>query len=652
MSGFSFRFDNSPFNAEQAEKLNQLLGSLTPEQMIWLSGYLAGARVMGQSASQATVSSTAVVSNGHQAAPSAPAVSKDVTVLFGSQTGNAQRLAGELTKRLQQRGLEVTLSSMSDFRTNNLKKLSRLLIVCSTHGEGDPPDNAILFHEFLHGKRAPRLEGLRYSVLSLGDQLYEQFCKCGVDFDLKLEALGAQRLYPRVDCDVDFDEPANAWIDGVCETLAKELESGGRAAAIQSLLAEDEPVAGGAIDTSYDANEIAVGAGSSGGTATLTAPATKKETETGYTRNNPFLAEVLENINLNGRGSDKATHHLKFSLSGSGLVFEPGDSLGVYPHNHPALVDDIIAQLGWNPDEMVPAGKVELPLRTALLEHYEVTLLSKQLLKNAAKLSNDGLKELIHPDAVDKLKQYTRGRDVLDLVRDYSLAGVTPREFLPVLRKLPARLYSIASSYKANPDEVDLTISVVQYTSHGRERFGVCSAHCAERTSSGDRLGVFVHSNPNFRMPQNPDTPIIMVGPGTGVAPFRAFIEEREETGAGGKTWLFFGDRRFRTDFLYQVEWLRWLKLGVLTRLDVAFSRDQGTKFYVQNRMAEKSRELYDWLEEGAHFYICGSVNPMAADVHAMLVEVVKKEGGKSQDEAEAYVNALREQGRYQRDVY
>jgi sulfite reductase (NADPH) flavoprotein alpha-component len=287
-----------------------------------------------------------------------------------------------------------------------------------------------------------------------------------------------------------------------------------------------------------------------------------------------------------------------------------------------------------------------------LLEHYEITLLSKQLLKNAAKFSTNGLRDLVHPDSVDKLKSYTRGRDVLDLVRDFTLTGVTARDFVQMLRKLPARLYSIASSWKANPDEVDLTISAVRYTTHDRERHGVCSVHCSDRVSSGDELKVFVHSNPNFRMPPQPDTPIIMVGPGTGIAPFRAFIEEREETGAGGKTWLFFGDRRFRTDFLYQVEWLRWLKLGVLTRLDVAFSRDQGHKVYVQNRMAEKSREIYDWLQDGAHFYICGSVNPMAADVHAALVEVVKMEGQKTQDDAEAYVNALREQGRYQRDVY
>ena len=354
-----------------------------------------------------------------------------------------------------------------------------------------------------------------------------------------------------------------------------------------------------------------------------TATAAQTVAAPAFTRTNPFTAEVLENINLNGRGSDKETRHLKLAIEGSGLCFEPGDSLGIYPHNDPQLVDDVIGHMGWNPEEVIPAGKQELPLREALIQHYEITLLSKQLLKQAATFSQDGLQDLVQADANEKLKAYTRGRDLLDLVRDFSIQGVPPREFVPMLRKLPARLYSIASSFRANSGEVDLLIAALRYQAHNRDRLGTCSVHCAERVEAGDYLQVFVHSNPNFRLPADPDAPIIMVGPGTGVAPFRAFVEDREESGAGGKSWLFFGDRRFRTDFLYQVEWLRWLKLGVLTRLDVAFSRDQGAKVYVQHRMLEKSRELYGWLQEGAHFYVCGSVNPMAADVHAALVSIV-----------------------------
>ncbi len=303
---------------------------------------------------------------------------------------------------------------------------------------------------------------------------------------------------------------------------------------------------------------------------TLAAPA--------HSRTNPFASEVLENFCLNGRGSDKETRHLKLAIEGSGLCFEPGDSLGIYPHNDPRLVDDVIAHMGWDPQDVIPAGKQELPLREALVQHYEITLLSKQLLKQAATFSRDGLQDMVQADANEKLKAYTRGRDLLDLVRDFSIKDIPPREFVPMLRKLPARLYSIASSFRANAGEVDLLIAALRYQAHNRDRLGTCSVHCAERVDLGDSLQVFVHSNPNFRLPADPDAPLIMVGPGTGVAPFRAYVEDREESGAGGKTWLFFGDRRFRTDFLYQVEWLRWLKLGVLTRLDVAFSRDQARR--------------------------------------------------------------------------
>ncbi len=591
----------------------------------------------------------AVAAPVKEESPTHAALVRDVTVLFGSQTGNAQRLAGEMKKRLEAKGFAPALSCMSEFRTNNLKKVKQLLIVVSTYGEGDPPDKAVLFHEFVHGKRAPRLEGLRFSVLSLGDQLYDQFCKTGKDFDARLEELGATRIHPRVDCDVDFDEPANAWMEGVLNALAGQnlpSPAGGEGSSVEGGDVT-ERIAADASSGVLSAVTASAGtrySGSATATQTVAAPA--------FTRTNPFTAEVLENFNLNGRGSEKETRHLKLAIEGSGLCFEPGDSLGIYPHNDPQLVDDVIGHMGWNPQEVIPAGKQELPLREALIQHYEITLLSKQLLKQAATFSQDGLQDLVQSDASEKLKAYTRGRDLLDLIRDFSIQGIPPREFVPMLRKLPARLYSIASSFRANSDEVDLLIAALRYQAHNRDRLGTCSVHCAERVDVADYLQVFVHSNPNFRIPADPDAPIIMVGPGTGVAPFRAFVEDREECGSGGKSWLFFGDRHFRTDFLYQVEWLRWLKLGVLTRLDVAFSRDQGSKVYVQHRMLEKSRELYGWLQEGAHFYVCGSVNPMAADVHAALVGIVQGEGGNSKEEAEAYVAGLREQGRYQRDVY
>jgi len=377
--------------------------------------------------------------------------------------------------------------------------------------------------------------------------------------------------------------------------------------------------------------------------------------EPAWSRTNPFPAEVIENLNLNGRGSKRETRHLELSLADSGLQYEPGDCLAVYPENRPELVDELIREAGWKAEEPVPVNRNgdTLPLRDALLRHFEITVLTKPMLEKAAQLfPGSGLADLLKPGREEALRAYLQGRDLLDLVRDYGLKGVPAGELVSILRKMPARQYSIASSLKAFPDEAHLTVRVVRYHAHGRDRYGVCSTHIAERVRPGDTLPVYVHHNPNFKLPADPDTPIIMIGPGTGVAPFRAFLQEREETGAGGKSWLFFGDHHFLTDFLYQTEWQRWLKDGVLTRMDVAFSRDTERKVYVQHRMLEHSRELYRWLEEGAAVYVCGDEKKMAPDVHAALVTVLQREGGMREEEAEAYLADLQRQKRYQRDVY
>ncbi|QAV85737.1 assimilatory sulfite reductase (NADPH) flavoprotein subunit [Bacillus subtilis] len=599
---------NSPFNQEQAELLNRLLPTLTESQKIWLSGYLSAQSVSAQEAAGAPA---AAVSSE---AP-APAVSKEVTVLYGSQTGNAQGLAENAGKQLEQSGFQVTVSSMSDFKPNQLKKVNNLLIVVSTHGEGEPPDNALSFHEFLHGRRAPKLEDLRFSVLALGDSSYEFFCQTGKEFDQRLEELGGKRISPRVDCDLDYDEPAAEWLEGVLKGLN---EAGGGSAA--------------------------------------PAPAAASQTgESSYSRTNPFRAEVLENLNLNGRGSNKETRHVELSLEGSGLTYEPGDSLGVYPENDPELVELLLKEMNWDPEEIVTLNKQGdvRPLKEALISHYEITVLTKPLLEQAAQLTgNDELRELLAPGNEENVKAYIEGRDLLDLVRDYGPFSVSAQEFVSILRKMPARLYSIASSLSANPDEVHLTIGAVRYDAHGRERKGVCSILCAERLQPGDTLPVYVQHNQNFKLPKDPETPIIMVGPGTGVAPFRSFMQEREETGAEGKAWMFFGDQRFVTDFLYQTEWQNWLKDGVLTKMDVAFSRDTEEKVYVQHRMLEHSAELFEWLQEGAAVYICGDEKHMAHDVHHTLLEIIEKEGNMSREEAEAYLADMQQQKRYQRDVY
>ena len=615
---------NSPFTEEQAELINRLLPTLTESQIQWLGGYLTFYRAGSapvQNEAPARVNDTAGAAP--QVLTLVPEIQTpcEATILYGSQTGNAQRLAGRLANKLKEQGFAVTVSAMNQFKTNNLKKASYLFLLTSTHGEGDPPDNALTFYEFLFSKRAPKLEDVKYSVLALGDTSYEFFCKTGQDFDKRLEELGAQRIAARIDCDVDFEEPASSWIASVTDAV--------------SASAQAAPA-------------------SAGSAAVLAAPAPGEETSE-YSRSNPFHAEVLDNINLNGRGSDRETHHLELSLEGSGLSYAPGDCVGVYPQNDPSLVNEIIDALKWSPDAEVITGKSgeTSSLQEALLHHFEITVLTKPLMEKAAAFSGNGkLAELIKPDNKQELKEYMSGRDLLDLLRDFGPWTLTPGDIPQLLRKLPPRLYSIASSFNAHPDEVHLTIRKVQYEAHGRERSGVCSVHASERLQSGDTLPIFIQKNPNFKPPVNSDTPVIMIGPGTGVAPFRAFLEEREELGVEGKSWLFYGDRHFVTDFLYQTDWQRMLNAGILTKLDVAFSRDTNEKVYVQHRMLENASELYQWLQEGAHVYVCGDEKHMAHDVHKALLAIVEQQGGKSPEQAAAYIAELQEQGRYQRDVY
>ncbi len=604
---------NSPFNQEQVEFLNRILPTLTVSQKVWLSGYLAGSQsetVLEKQNDQATQLSKE---------SSGQIISKEVTVLYGSQTGNAQKLAEKAGKTLQERGFQVTISSMNDFKTKSLKNIQNLLIVVSTYGEGEAPDNALSFHEFLNSKRAPKLDHLSFSVLALGDTTYEFFCQTGKEFDQRLEALGGTRLYPRFDCDLDYDEPAADWLNGVIDSLSDA--QGGSVG--QTLKAESEAVS--------------------------------QVVESVYSRTNPFKAEVLENINLNGRGSNKETRHIELSLEGSGLTFKPGDNVGIYPTNDPELVDLILQETKWNPEEFVTINKQGdvLPLKEALLSNFEITAVTKSLLKQAAQFSaNEALQELVAAGNEEKVKTYVAGRDLLDLLRDFGPWTVPVQEFTAILRKLPVRLYSIASSIAANPDEVHLTIGAVRYEAHGRERKGVCSNLIAERLQLGDTLPIYIQNNKHFKLPESPEAPIIMVGPGTGVAPFRAFMQEREEIGAQGKSWMFFGDQHFVTDFLYQTEWQKWLQDGVLTKMDVAFSRDTAEKVYVQHRMLEHSKELFEWLQQGAFVYICGDKKNMAQDVHNTLLEIIEKEGGMNREKAEEYLANLKQQQRYQRDVY
>lgn len=599
--------NNSPFNQEQTELLNRLLPELTEPQRHWLSGYL-----------QATATGTSVGAGSavQNQVATAPAVAKEVTILYGTQTGNCQELAEGFTKQLEEQAYTVEVSAMNDFKPRDVKKLKNLLVIVSTHGEGDPPDNAIPFHEFLNGKRAPEVKELHYSVLSLGDSSYEFFCKTGQDFDEYFEKLGATRLADRVDCDLDFDDPAAEWFKEVFKSLEEVTGSPGQA------------TADGVIPV--------------------------QTTTSVYSRTNPFQAEVLENINLSGRGSNKENRHLELSIEDSGIEFLPGDSLGIYPKNKEQLVDELIAEMSWDKDQTVKIGKEgETSLREALHTYYEITVLTKPLLQKIAELTgNEEIKLILEDEDGQELRDYIYGRDLLDVLRDFSLQNLSAERVTEILRKMPARLYSIASSYQANPEEVHLLIGALRYESHDREREGVCSVHIAENIEPGDTLSVYVQKNDQFRLPENPETPIIMVGPGTGIAPFRSFIEERDEIDATGESWLFFGDQHYVTDFLYQVEWQRFLEDGALTKLDVAFSRDGEEKVYVQHKMQENGEELYNWLEKGAVFYVCGDEEYMAHDVHETLLKIIAEHGNKTPEEAEEYIQNLQQDKRYQRDVY
>ncbi|GAB2802738.1 assimilatory sulfite reductase (NADPH) flavoprotein subunit [Halomonas shantousis] len=598
---------NSPLSAEQANRLNAALDGLSAEQMTWLSGYIAGLNAQGSAA----LSSSPAQSAETAAAPA------EIVVLYGSQTGNAEGVAEMAADRVRARGFNVRVADMSDFSKKDFKDAANFIVVVSTQGEGDPPDTAEGFHELMFGRKAPKLDGVRFAVLGLGDSSYEHFCQMGKDFDTRFAELGGERVHDRQDCDVDYEEVAESWVETVLDRYAELSGAGSNAAANAGLAV---PSAG--------------------------APAQASQ----YSKKNPFQAEVLESLVLNGRGSAKETRHIELSLEGSGLIYEPGDALGVVPQNDPAYVDSLLETLRMEGGHDLGEGK---RLRDALLSEFEITTLTRPFLEHWAEVSDAAeLRRLLGEDARAELREWLYGRHIIDVLEHFPVEGIDAHEFVRALRKLPPRLYSIASSLNANPDEVHLTVGAVRYHAHGRLRNGVTSTYLADRIQPGDNVPVYIDHNKNFKLPHDPNAPIIMVGPGTGVAPFRAFMQEREETDAEGRNWLFFGDRHFRTDFLYQAEWLHWRERGLLNRLDVAFSRDQHDKVYVQDRMRENARDIYAWLEEGAHFYVCGDGERMAADVHKALVDVVRDQGGRSEDAAAEYIRDLQKAKRYQRDVY
>jgi len=599
MTNIPYIPESAPFNAEQRA---------------WLNGFLAG--LFSQVPGGAPQPNTAP-----------PKAGEPLVILFGSQTGSAEGLAKKLAKESESRGFAPKLFALNDYEQANLPAASKAVVISSTWGDGEPPDNAVNFWNWIKADAAPRLENLSFAVLGLGDKNYSDFCGASKKFDERLTALGAKRLAPRGECDVDYEGPAKSWIDGLWDKLGS---------------ANGAPASGHGTNNSPTLQHAVPEAG---------APNTNGAPKA-YGKFNPFPAKLLKNVLLNKPGSGKEVRHYEISLNGSGLTYEAGDALGVVPVNCPELVDDVLEALKAKPDENVKFGDNIMSLREALTHHFDVNKPSQELLAAVAKAAPQSeLAALLAPEKRDDLKKWLWGRHVIDLL-ELLPTPMPVAEFIPLLKKLAPRLYSISSSPKAHPGEVHLTVGAVRYESHGRERKGVASTFLADRVGDAEFVKVFVQPSHGFKPPANGDLPMIMVGPGTGIAPFRAFLEERQATGAKGKNWLFFGDQKKDTDFLYDELLTGWQQSGFLTRLDLAFSRDQEKKIYVQDRMMENAVELWSWLEAGAHFYVCGDASRMAKDVDAALHKIVETAGGKSADEAKAYVAKLKSDKRYQRDVY
>ncbi|MCQ8103230.1 sulfite reductase subunit alpha [Methylomonas sp. SURF-2] len=564
-------------------------------QRAWLSGFFAGMHSHML----------------HSAGSVNQADARILHILFGSQTGNSESLANDAAASAKSHGLRPIVKSMDEVEIGQLAKMEYLLIITSTYGEGAMPDNAEMLWEAASGSDAPRMENLKYSVLALGDTSYDLFCQAGIDWDKRLEELGGKRLFERVDCDVDFEAPAEKWISEVVPLMAE----GAATVAV--------------IDTENHAGKST------------------------YNRKNPFPAKLSVNRILTALDSSKETRHYEISIAGSGLSYEAGDAMCVIPTNCPELVADILKALGCAGDEEEPVNGELMKLSEALRTQFEIKLPSKELLEELAKRSGDQeLNALLSAGNKDKLNDYLWGRDTLDLLLQFPAVEFSAAEFLRLLKPLQHRAYSISSSGKKYPDSVHLTVASVRYQAHDRQHKGVCSTYLADLAGEGGEVKIFFTPNNNFRVPNDDSLPMIMVGPGTGIAPFRAFLQEREFRNASGKNWLFFGDRNAATDFIYRDEIEAMRASGLLTRLDLAFSRDQAEKIYVQDRMLEHGAELYAWLEQGGYFFVCGDAYRMAKDVDQALHDVVRLHGNKTVTQAVDYVNQLKKDKRYVRDVY
>ncbi|EPE0972820.1 NADPH-dependent assimilatory sulfite reductase flavoprotein subunit [Salmonella bongori] len=588
-----------PLNVEQLARLQAATTDLTPEQLAWVSGYFWG--VLNPRPDTITT------------LPAPVAEIPGVTLISASQTGNARRVAEALRDDLLAVNLNVTLVNAGDYKYKQIASEKLLVVVTSTQGEGEPPEEAVALHKFLFSKKAPALKNTAFAVFSLGDTSYEFFCQAGKDFDSKLAELGGKRLLDRVDADVEYQSAAAQWRARMVEVLRSRTP----------VMTPAQSVTSGAV------NEI------------HTSP---------YTKEAPLSASLAVNQKITGRNSEKDVRHIEIDLGDSGLCYQPGDALGVWYQNDPALVNEIVELLWLKGDEPVTVNDKRLPLSEALQWHFELTVNTANIVETYATLTRS---ETLMPLVGDKtqLQRYAAATPIVDMLR-FSPAQLEADALVGLLRPLTPRLYSIASSQAEVGNEAHITVGVVRYDIEGRARAGGASSFLADRVEEDGEVRVFIEHNDNFRLPEEPQTPVIMIGPGTGIAPFRAFMQQRAADDAPGKNWLFFGNPHFTEDFLYQVEWQRYVKEGVLSRIDLAWSRDQKEKIYVQDKLREQGAELWRWINDGAHIYVCGDANRMAKDVEQALLEVIAEFGGMDLESADEYLSELRVERRYQRDVY
>ncbi|MFH0255966.1 assimilatory sulfite reductase (NADPH) flavoprotein subunit [Vibrio rumoiensis] len=594
----------SPLNDQQIGQLQQAMSELSPQQLAWVSGYFWGLSQTGQP-------STAGASQSQLSVAAEPA--GKLTIIYASQTGNAKGVAEALKNEADANGIAVELFDASDYKGKNLAKETHVIIVASTNGEGEAPDNAIELHEFLQSKKAPKLANLKYAVIALGDSSYEFFCQTGKDFDNYLSKLGATAFLDRLDCDVDYEASASEWRKQALEKVKETLSAS-------------------------DAQVVQLPVGQAA------------HTENPWNKQTPYTASLLTSQKITGRDSGKDVRHIEIDLEGSGITYQPGDALGVWYENSSDLVAAILDQVSLSGIESIELDGDSISIHSALVNKFEITASNPQLVTKYSELSGSKKLQKLVEDK-DKLREYAGNTQILDVLKEKK-TKLTAEELAGLFRKLTPRLYSIASSQAEVEDEVHLTVGLVEYQQGDETRYGGASHYLTHRLEEGDKVKVFIEHNNNFKLPEDDNTPVIMIGPGTGIAPFRSFIQEREARDAEGKNWLFFGDRTFTQDFLYQVEWQKYLKSGVLTKLDVAFSRDQAEKVYVQDRILENAAEVWQWLQQGAYVYICGDANRMAKDVHEALISVTQEQGKLGREQAESFVNDLRKAKRYQRDVY